>query len=259
MKTVQARKRKGFTLIELLVVIAIIAVLATMTMGAVQRAREAANRIVCVNNLRQMGIAMHTYHDSVGYLPCEVENKQNGSSGSFAFDIATFVEINDREAAKTSGVGQKIFLCPSRHGAVVGDFCDYGYMHTDDAKADTVLKPKSGKPYTLGALTNLDGTTNSLLLSHRGCKPEDYNDPQNSLMKWHDTKGHAVPATGSSFLQDSESLSSQGSIASPHPNVVPTLFGDAHVANMNISVWSAQDAKFAWGCTDKNVGLPAFP
>jgi prepilin-type N-terminal cleavage/methylation domain-containing protein len=258
MKTVQSRKRKGFTLIELLVVIAIIAVLATMTMGAVQRAREAANRIVCVNNLRQMGIAMHTYHDSVGFLPCEVADKKLGLSGSFAYDIATFVEINDRVAAETDKVGQKIFLCPSRHGAAIGPYCDYGYMHTDDAKADTVLKPKSGKPYTLGALTNLDGTTNSLLLSHRGCKPEDYNDPANSLKEWFDRGGHAVKL-GKSFEQDNAGLPTSGSIASPHPNVVPTLFGDAHVANMNITVWENQDSKNVWGCTDKNKGLPPLP
>jgi prepilin-type N-terminal cleavage/methylation domain-containing protein len=94
--------RRGFTLIELLVVVAIIGVLIALLLPAVQKVREAANRIKCANNLKQLGIAAHLFHDAHGLLPAAglnyVPNVPNASAisnnayGTAFFHMLPYVE-----------------------------------------------------------------------------------------------------------------------------------------------------------------------
>src|SRR5262249_51802729 len=100
--------RRAFTLIELLVVVAIIGVLIALLLPAVQKVRESANRIKCQNNLKQLALACHPYHDTYLSFPPGNRNK-GGDKGSWMFATLPYMEqenlYNQVTALHTSSGG----------------------------------------------------------------------------------------------------------------------------------------------------------
>jgi prepilin-type N-terminal cleavage/methylation domain-containing protein/prepilin-type processing-associated H-X9-DG protein len=89
-------ERRGFTLIELLVVISIIGVLIALLLPAVQAAREAARRASCINNLKQLGIALHNYHDGYNILPSGYTYTLGYATGGFGWAAMVLPRIEQK-------------------------------------------------------------------------------------------------------------------------------------------------------------------
>tara|TARA_R110002111_G_scaffold262289_1_gene337838 strand:- start:124660 stop:125544 length:885 start_codon:yes stop_codon:yes gene_type:complete len=202
------RRKNGFTLIELLVVIAIIAILIALLLPAVQQAREAARRSSCKNNLKQIGIAMHNYHDvhrtlPPGYLdddPAANVTNHNllgwgtfilpyieqsalydsiGAVGGFDNNWTTISDmITPSATVKTpySKVALSTYICPSDPmGGINTDLSNYGKSNYTGVAGNTYKSSGATKPTgsfydnsNVSFRDYRDGLSNTIIIGERG-------------------------------------------------------------------------------------------
>jgi type II secretory pathway pseudopilin PulG len=184
-------QRSAFGLIELLVIIAIIAILIALLVPAVQKVREAAMRTQSMNNLKQIGLAFHNFHDGNGRLPFNGSNSAVGNvkysaeakdgkteSGSWAFQILPYIEQLQLFNNVTRDAGIAIYLCPARGRPLVetsnggGAWTDYFYNNYINNALEATKTSSADKQRRFNDIT--DGTSNTIMIGHGNIRTSQY-------------------------------------------------------------------------------------
>jgi prepilin-type N-terminal cleavage/methylation domain-containing protein/prepilin-type processing-associated H-X9-DG protein len=171
------RPRRGFTLIELLVVIAIIAVLIALLLPAVQAAREAARRAQCVNNLKQIGLALHNYHSSNNVFPLGVSRYLTPSQNGYNWDSWSSHALMLGQLEQTALYNAANFMLGNNGANSYGYYVNTTVTNT---RISVFLCPSDPNSGTTTVIRGGDGRTDTLEMNYCGSVGTTTNSPNNT-------------------------------------------------------------------------------